>query len=91
MIEGKKRNRIPEDQVEFNTNKIPWSKNRPHSPNTEMQKARYTIIKLRPLIERRIKLHIKRKITLLKTVLMPILTYLSLAWGHINKTNRKKI
>lgn len=61
-----------------------------HDEKTE-QNAKSAKVKLTPLSDRHSSLRPRQKLTLIKTVVVPIRTYAGIVYGYTCMTNRKKI
>ncbi|XP_072403162.1 uncharacterized protein [Diabrotica undecimpunctata] len=62
-----------------------------NSCELQVYKAKALKSQLSTLIGRRSKLRFKTKIRVANSIIMPVLTYASAAWGHTCKSNRMKI
>jgi len=96
LIRGRKIKVAPERDLTINEDNIPWDTEVKYLGVTidhrlTQQKAKAARAKLTPLIGGYSRLRIRQKLTLIKTIVVPILTYAWIIWGYTCKTNRKKI
>lgn len=56
-----------------------------------VRKAKVTRTKLNPMVGRQSRLNLRNKLTLIRSIIQPQLTYASVAWGYLARSHLKRI